>query len=137
MIFVKLDFSEKYSKLKDRLQNLSGKSLIFAHYDFDGISSAIIFSKILEKFKKEYKKDFFVKFGRDSEHRLLEDKKNLELFSDYENIFFLDFCQTTFEGLENKNLWVFDHHSVGEKKDFIINPAWDVSPEYLPNCCCD
>ena len=133
MILVKIDFSEKYSLLKKRLDNLSGKTLIFAHYDFDGISSAVIFARILENYNQKYNKDYFVKFGRDSEHKLLEDKANLELFSEYSNIFFLDFCQTTFEGLENKNLWVFDHHTVGEKRNFIINPAWDVSPEYLPS----
>lgn len=133
MIPLKIDFSEKYSKLKKKLSTISGKTLIFAHYDFDGISSAIVFAKILENYNQEYNKDYFVIFGRDSEHRLLEDKKNLELFSEYENIFFLDFCQTTFEGLENKNLWVFDHHLMGEDKEFIINPAWAVSPEYLPS----
>jgi single-stranded DNA-specific DHH superfamily exonuclease len=133
VITLKIDFSLKYSVLKSKLETISGKTLIFAHYDFDGITSAIIFSKILEKYGLQYKKDYFVRFGRDSEHKLLEDKEESKKLLEYNNLFFLDFCQTTFEGLENKNLWVFDHHTVGENKDFIINPAWDVSSEYLPS----
>ena len=35
--------------------------------------------------------------------------------------------------MKHKNIWVFDHHTVGQKEDFIINPAWDVKPENLPS----
>ncbi len=128
----KLDFSEKYEILKKILKNIDGKILIFSHYDFDGISSAIVFSEILEKYDLKYKKDFDVHFARDNEHKIL-DTENKTSFDKYKYIFFLDYSLTNYDYLKDKTIFVIDHHKVNNNIDNIINPALYIESRYLPS----
>lgn len=126
------NYKEEYSNLKDRIQYLKGKTLIFAHYDLDGITSAIVFSKILEKHNLKYKKDYFLKFGRDSEHSISENKELVQELLDYDNIILLDFSLTDYSLLKNKNILGIDHHNV-DCKEFLFNPSKELSAKELPS----
>lgn len=130
-----VDFSKHYSLIKNFLSTIKGKTLLIAHYDADGITSALIFSRILERYKLVYNKDFFLSIARDSYRS--EYNKNEEVVNDlqkYDNIILLDYCFDNYDKISNKNVFVFDHHLSGEQnKEFIVNPAWQIKPQELPS----
>lgn len=130
-----IDFNQKYELIKIWLNSINGKTLIICHYDADGLTSAILFSRILEKFNQTYNKDFFVRVVRDSYRgdyvSSNSTKKDIE---DYDNVILLDYCFDSYSDLEKKTIFVIDHHKSGEKdKDYILNPSWTCSAEELPS----
>jgi len=132
---LKVDFSQKFELVKSFLQNIKGKTILVVHYDGDGLTSAIIFARILEKYNQEYKKDFFCIVVRDSYRSKYENSEETKKYLvGFDNIILLDYCFNSYADLEHKNIFVFDHHKSGQRdKPYIINPGWDVSAEELPS----
>lgn|GEM_PF-2721906 len=132
-----IDFSQEYELIKKWLNSISGKTLIICHYDADGLTSAILFSRILEQFNQKYNKDFFVKVVRDSYREdYISSIETQQHIHGYNNVIILDYCFDNYNELENKKikLFVIDHHKSGEKnKEYILNPAWTCSAEELPS----
>jgi single-stranded DNA-specific DHH superfamily exonuclease len=129
-----VDFSKHFILVKNFLSTIKGKTLLIAHYDADGITSALIFSRILEKYNLNYGEDFFLSIARDSYRNEYNNNETInETLKKYDNIILLDYCFDNYDKLSSKNIFVFDHHLSGEQnKDYIINPAWQVNPNELP-----
>lgn len=130
-----IDFAKQYNLLKFKLQNLKGKTLLIIHYDLDGLTSGIIFGKALEKLGYKYQKDFAAIIVKDSYRSDFEKKNETKNFvKSFDNIFFLDYSFDSYTELQNKNVFVIDHHKSADKDvDFIINPASKVNGEGLPS----
>jgi len=132
---LKVDFSSKFELIKSLLKNIKGKTLLIIHYDADGLTSAVIFSRILEKYGQEYKKDFFCTVAKDSYREKYEKSEETKKhILEFDNIILLDYCFDSYNDLETRNIFVFDHHKSGQRgKPYIINPSWEVSSEELPS----
>ncbi|MDD4983450.1 MAG: DHH family phosphoesterase [Candidatus ainarchaeum sp.] len=88
------------------------KTVIIAHNDSDGITSAIIFSKILDSFGLKYKKDYSVYFG-DNELRKAELPETHELIKEIKSsavVIYLDY-RTVHAQNTGKKVFIVDHHN--------------------------
>ena len=130
-----VDFSKQYGLLKSFLSTIKGKTLLIAHYDADGITSALLFSRILEKYNQQYNKDFFITIARDSYRGDYNKKSETKTYiKSFDNIILLDYCFDCYDDLIDKTVFVFDHHKSGEQnKQFILNPALSVDSTDLPS----
>jgi single-stranded-DNA-specific exonuclease len=90
-----------------------------SHYDCDGISSAVIAKKALERSKKEFE----IQFVNEIDENLIKNLKN----NDHDLIIFLDIGSGYLELLEtlNKKIIVADHHfpSKANTKILHLNPC--------------
>ncbi len=101
--FVK-QFKETYKEKKE--------TLIVAHNDADGITSAVVFSKILDKLGLIYKLDYFVYFG-DNEIRGAELSASHELskrIKESQVVIYLDYLSIHAEK-SGKKIFIVDHHN--------------------------
>ena len=87
------------------------KTQIIAHNDADGITSAAIFSKILDNFGLKYKKDYFVYFGTNEERKaeLPQTHELIRGIKEAKIIIYLDYLSVHAD--KGKKVFIVDHHN--------------------------
>jgi len=119
-------FLEELKKAVVEIQNISEKRPIkvISHFDTDGITSATIFTKALQR--KNIKFSLQILKSLDEEYI-----KNL---SDEQTIIFLDLASNSLEHLKDKktDIFIFDHHEIIQEIPShvrMINPTLDGSEQ--------
>ena len=113
---------EKIKEAIERIDKLSkSKEIkIVSHFDTDGISSAAIFSRAMERWGKKFSLEIVKGLEEDYIKRLDESKV----------LIFLDLASGSLNYLKDKKteVFIFDHHEMGENKNipdnvFMVNPV--------------
>jgi single-stranded-DNA-specific exonuclease len=110
---------EKIKETIDRIDSLSRskKLKVISHFDTDGITSAAIFSRALERWGKKFSLEVVKGLDEDIVKNLPEE----------EVLIFLDLASNSMDYLKEKNteIFVFDHHEIIQdipKNVFVVNP---------------
>jgi len=90
---------------------------VISHYDTDGITSAAIFSRALQRWGKKFSLEIVKSL----------DESYISNLSDNEVLIFLDLASGSLDHLKKKNteVFIFDHHEVINeipKNVFMVNP---------------
>lgn len=108
---------DKFSK--QFLEEIKNKSLhVVSHFDTDGITSAAIFSKVLERLDKTFSLKILKSLTED----------DIKSFPNDKLIIMLDLGSGNLKQLEetNKKIFIIDHHEIADKKisknTIILNP---------------
>jgi len=121
------ELTEKFNAVTNVLKKIpkGKKIIIIAHLDTDGITSAFVFSRILERLGFEYNKEFrtwFVESAFREKLKTNNDCVNNIMRNEY--IFFLDFAPASYDLFKDKTVCTIDHHKItGEHTLFEINPS--------------
>jgi single-stranded-DNA-specific exonuclease len=110
---------EKLKEAIDRIDELSrDKNLkVISHFDSDGITSAAIFSRALERWRKKFSLEIVKSL----------DEEIIKNLSDDSVLIFLDLASNSMEYLKEKKteVFIFDHHEIVQEipeNVFIVNP---------------
>ncbi|PIU22187.1 MAG: hypothetical protein COT14_02420 [Candidatus Diapherotrites archaeon CG08_land_8_20_14_0_20_30_16] len=128
---------EKFEELKKVLQNIKKgeKILIIADNDPDGVTSAFIFCRLLEKFGFEYKKEFFCMFTEhDFRGQIKNQPETQKQIAQHKYIFLLDMSMDDYSFLQDSYICVIDHHKADQEVNLLINPMYDDDLKSKPNC---
>jgi RecJ-like exonuclease len=123
---------ETIKRAARRFDSAEGKIKIFSHYDTDGITSAAILCKTLQRKDK----NFSIEIVKQTNRKMISELSSISA----EIIFFLD-LSTDFEELKrlNKEIFILDHHEViikGEIPENIsfMNPLIDEEEKLSASC---
>src|SRR3989344_2716085 len=110
---------EIISKAIDRIDSLSKTKPIkvISHYDTDGITSAAIFSRTLQRWNKNFSLEIVKSL----------DEEFIKNLPESHILVFLDLASNSLDYLKNKNteIFIFDHHEIVQEipnNITIINP---------------
>lgn len=108
--------------------------MIIAHSDADGITSAFVFSRILERLGFEYKKNYRTWLAENAFRNIIKENNSLlENLRKNNYIFFLDYSLEDYSSLSDKYVCTIDHHRTGGKPNILVNPAEQLKPDELPS----
>lgn len=123
---------ETIKRAARRFDSAEGKIKIFSHYDTDGITSAAILCKTLQRKDK----NFSIEIVKQTNRKMISELSSISA----EIIFFLD-LSIDFEELKrlNKEIFILDHHEViikGEIPENIsfMNPLIDEEEKLSASC---
>lgn len=117
------------NKIKEAIKQLDEASKtkeikVISHFDTDGITSAAIFSRALERWEKKFSLEIVKGLEREFIEGLSEDKI----------LIFLDLASGSLEYLRNKKteVFIFDHHELRDGEEipanvFMVNPVLENS----------
>lgn len=108
---------ENISKIIEKIKSSKKPLKIVSHFDTDGITSAAIFSRALQRAE--------IKFSMEIVKGL--EKSYIESLSDSNTLIFLDLASNSLEELKTKNteILILDHHEITQKipeNVTIVNP---------------
>jgi len=130
-----IDFSKEFAEIKTVLENIKKgeQALIIAHSDADGITSAYVLSRILEKYGLEYRKDYNTWLAENATRSFIkEDEKTRNLINKNQYVFFVDYSLEDYSFIKGVSCTI-DHHKIESKAKIQINPAGQVESLKVPS----